>query len=83
MEYVDPETLNRFFYRNELVLKEPEGGKKGGDGEKVRLLRLPCRLHFMFLIISLFSHCFFVSFIFTADAFNTNLSLKLQAKLNA
>eukprot|EP00904_Undaria_pinnatifida_P002728 jgi/Undpi1/12456/HiC_scaffold_5.g02127.m1 len=28
MEYVDPETLNRFFYRNELVLKqEPEGGK--------------------------------------------------------
>ena len=35
MEYVDPETLNRFFYRNELVLKkEPEGGK-GGDGGKV------------------------------------------------
>ncbi|CAM9247611.1 unnamed protein product [Laminaria digitata] len=33
MEYVDPETLNRFFYRNELVLKDPDDGK-GGDGGK-------------------------------------------------
>lgn len=36
MEYVDPDTLNRFFYRNELVLKEPKDGK-GGDGGKVSL----------------------------------------------
>lgn len=28
MEYVDPETHNRFFYRNELVLKTAEDSQK-------------------------------------------------------
>lgn len=29
MEYVDPETLNRFFYKNELVLRVSDDDTKG------------------------------------------------------
>lgn len=35
MEYVDTETLNRFFYRNELVLRVTEGAE-GSDKGKVK-----------------------------------------------
>lgn len=70
MEYVDPDTLNRFFYRNELVLKEPEGGKKGGDGGKVSLY--DCHVDFIRFFLSPF---FRFSFIFTANVFSTNLNL--------
>lgn len=30
MEYTDPETLNRFYYRNELVLRVSEDAKDTG-----------------------------------------------------
>lgn len=29
MEYLDPETMNRFFYQNELVLRVSEADSKG------------------------------------------------------
>lgn len=46
MEYVDTETFNRFFYRNELVLRVSEDIKDKDKGKVKIMLRLKLRFSY-------------------------------------